>query len=640
MLDSDNNPITDSDNYKKLLETASQLVNVSKISEENASSDEEDDNEKVMDISDRFQHISGAVIMMNTLVIGLEASYVGNEVLTPYFRTLEFFFTFMYVLELVLRLNSRGCKGFFITDDDMAWNLFDFVITSTSVLDAVNQLTGHSTGGSGASAGRLFRVLRILRLFRALRFLKELDIVLAVATKATMKLLALVLLVVIVSAIVATNALWDVEDRRVASDFSCLGVSMWTMFKLMTLDGWVQTVERIAAERPGMLLFFVAFIFFASIALMSLVPAIFIELNITERERLRQKEIETRKRSNLALKRRMLQHLFRIVDCDFDGTASIGEMQRLLDDTTMAHALAQHGKAEDLMDMRLGVFTLLEAKLEQDEGETRVTEEEFVQCVNDSWGDVDQAMIRRSITHTRQKLHHLTGWLQGEISGLRQEIRQELVTMSTMDTSKAKNASAAADASSKQVLDPYMKQAASMLKAEAAAVFKAEALAMHEAIERSSRLAQTQQAATEHMFRNLLREAMEDFRGNPGSSSSQIPRTAKLSEAEVKRASGKEKQDATEEEPKAKAQAFVVDNTILHSSAPGLEYRMSKRLNDKCPGMTVSWGSVIEGVDEGDGWISNGALFLPKDIGSVPVLVRRGVPWKEDGGDGMIKMPL
>ena len=25
---------------------------------------------------------------------------------------------------------------------------------------------------------------------------------------------------------------------KVASDFSCLGVSMWTMFKLMTLDGW------------------------------------------------------------------------------------------------------------------------------------------------------------------------------------------------------------------------------------------------------------------------------------------------------------------------------------------------------------------------------------------------------------------
>ena len=64
------------------------------------------------------------------------------------------------------------------------------------------------------------------------------------------------------------------------------------------------------------------------------------------------KDAHARKKANTALKKRMLQHLFRIVDIDHDGTASVTEMQRVLEDAHFAHALAQHGKHEDLMDMR------------------------------------------------------------------------------------------------------------------------------------------------------------------------------------------------------------------------------------------------------------------------------------------------
>ena len=189
--------------------------------------------------------------------------------------------------------------------------------------------------------------------------------VLLVAAKATMKLLALVLVVLVVSAIVTTNILWGAPDPDVAADFHDLGTSMLTMFQLMTLDNWVTTVDRILVVKPHMLFFFLFFVFFASIALMSLVPAIFIELNMMAREKERAKVIRERQRANSVLKRRMLRHLFMLGDRDGDRTASVMEIQWLLQDPEMARFLRLHGNSDDLLDMKLGVFMLLESKLEE-----------------------------------------------------------------------------------------------------------------------------------------------------------------------------------------------------------------------------------------------------------------------------------
>ena len=48
---------------------------------------------------------------------------------------------------------------------------------------------------------------------------------------------------------------------------------------------------------------------------------------------------------------------------------------------------------------------------------------------------------------------------------------------------------------------------------------------------------------------------------------------------------------------------WMVDNTRLKTNAEGLGYRRSKRLDDKDDNRFMSWGTVVKGIDTGDGWL-------------------------------------
>lgn len=71
---------------------------------------------------------------------------------------------------------------------------------------------------------------------------------------------------------------------------------------------------------------------------------------------------------------------------------------------------------------------------------------------------------------------------------------------------------------------------------------------------------------------------------------------------------------------------YLVDNRFLSSTSLGLAYRRSKHFEDVV-GMgvgtgpcTAAWGSTVLGINEGDGWLRVGSMFLPMEANGVPVL--------------------
>jgi len=68
---------------------------------------------------------------------------------------------------------------------------------------------------------------------------------------------------------------------------------------------------------------------------------------------------------------------------------------------------------------------------------------------------------------------------------------------------------------------------------------------------------------------------------------------------------------------------FSVDNTVKENTS-GLGFRKSKDLNDKDLGNIASWGSIVQGIDVGDGWLKVpqdvGDRFLPFTVGGKTVL--------------------
>jgi hypothetical protein len=64
----------------------------------------------------------------------------------------------------------------------------------------------------------------------------------------------------------------------------------------------------------------------------------------------------------------------------------------------------------------------------------------------------------------------------------------------------------------------------------------------------------------------------------------------------------------------------LLDNSLYNSGSYGIIYRLSKDLEDKDAEQLAEWGSCVFGVDEGDGWFRVGSLYLPVQLGGVPVL--------------------
>lgn len=88
-----------------------------------------------------------------------------------------------------------------------------------------------------------------------------------------------------------------------------------------------------------------------------------------------------------------------------------------------------------------------------------------------------------------------------------------------------------------------------------------------------------------------------------------------------------------------KATPYMVDNSILQiEKRPGVAYRYSKREGDKVRSEPAKWGEIVEGVDEGDGWLKVGQFYLPMTYQGSPVITPV-VGDKPKGSEGSGRTP-
>jgi voltage-gated sodium channel len=137
------------------------------------------------------------------------------------------------------------------------WNVFDFVIVAIALIPA-----------SGAfSVLRALRVLRVLRLITVIPSLKRVVGAMISALPGMGSIIVLLLLVFYVSAVMATKLFQTTEPDA----FGDLGRSFYTLFQLMTLDGWSgEIVKPVLENHPFAMLFFMPFILFSAFVVLNL----------------------------------------------------------------------------------------------------------------------------------------------------------------------------------------------------------------------------------------------------------------------------------------------------------------------------------------------------------------------------------
>ncbi|CAE7863192.1 Mctp1 [Symbiodinium microadriaticum] len=208
---------------------------------------------------------------------------------------------------------SESLRQFFfvdLEDTDANWNMCDLALNAVSILDMfLDTFEGRFV--HALAAVRVVRIVRLVRIVSLVpllgpsKFVEDFSRVSHMAVEQMFNFLVVILASLLVLSVCATNMLWDFPDAEVAACYGNLGATMWTLFKIMTMDGWIDRVETVMVVHPNMLYFYAVFVFL-SLSSVSIVPAIFIDILLEDllktRDEVRREE-KRRKRARRAARR-------------------------------------------------------------------------------------------------------------------------------------------------------------------------------------------------------------------------------------------------------------------------------------------------------------------------------------------------
>lgn len=203
----------------------------------------------------RFDQAIIAVIVINAITLGLETwpafvTKFGN-VLSALDRTA----LTIFVVELLLRFFVYRARFF-----HDPWRVFDFVVVAIALVPAAGPF----------SVLRALRVLRVLRLVSLVPSMRGVVSALLAALPGMASIIGLMALVLYVSAVMATKLFGAAAPEF----FGTLGASFFTLFQVMTVEGWPDIARDVMKEAPYAWLFFVAYLLIATFMVLNLFIAV------------------------------------------------------------------------------------------------------------------------------------------------------------------------------------------------------------------------------------------------------------------------------------------------------------------------------------------------------------------------------
>jgi voltage-gated sodium channel len=192
------------------------------------------------------------LIVLNAITLGLETSESVMSRHGTWLRLLDRLIIGIFVIEILARLVVQRLAFF-----KQGWNLFDALVVSIALAPAT----------SGFSVIRALRVLRVLRLVTAVPALQRVVGGFIKALPGMGSIVLLIALIFYVSSVMAVN----LYGKEFPDLFGTLGASLFTLFTIMTLEGWVEGVVNPIMERhPNAWLFFIPFIIFTTFMVLNL----------------------------------------------------------------------------------------------------------------------------------------------------------------------------------------------------------------------------------------------------------------------------------------------------------------------------------------------------------------------------------
>jgi voltage-gated sodium channel len=213
-----------------------------------------------------------ALILINAVILGLETSPALMAEWGPWLIAADQAILAVFVCEIALRLAAHQLAYF-----RDPWNVFDFIVVAIALIPASGPL----------AVLRALRVLRVLRLITLVPSMKRVVGGLLSALPGLGSVSAIISIIFYVSAVIATKLFGGAFPQW----FGTLGDSAFTLFQIMTLEGWAMDIARPIMEVfPHAWIFFMLFILASTFTLLNLFIAVIV--NAIQQEHLGGKKAE------------------------------------------------------------------------------------------------------------------------------------------------------------------------------------------------------------------------------------------------------------------------------------------------------------------------------------------------------------
>ena len=218
------------------------------------------------------------LILINSIILFV-GGYLGKDEVFI-LNLFDNFITFLFILELIVKFKEWGFREFFVSN----WNLFDFFLIILSLPALITFL--FSLEIFDFSYLLVFRILRVFKAFRFFKFIPDVGkLVLGIqrALKASLFVfLGFIIYVFIIG--ILSYYLFNGTDSEY---FSNPMISLYSTFKIFTIEGWFEIPEQLTVYYSKLESFF-TYLYFVFVVLtggifgLSLVNSIFVDTMVSD----------------------------------------------------------------------------------------------------------------------------------------------------------------------------------------------------------------------------------------------------------------------------------------------------------------------------------------------------------------------
>ncbi len=203
-----------------------------------------------------FQKLVIGMILFSGLLLGLETSQSVMAQYGPWLHFLDRLVIGFFVAEIALKVAAHGRRPWDYFRD--AWNVIDTVIVAICLVPA------------GSNAAAIFRLIRVLRVLRLVTALPKLQLVVTALIKSIPSMTSVVALLGLHFYIFSVLGVF-VFGPTDPENFGSLGVTVLSLFQVLTLEGWVDLMKaQMVAHPVGAVLYFISFIVLGTMIILNL----------------------------------------------------------------------------------------------------------------------------------------------------------------------------------------------------------------------------------------------------------------------------------------------------------------------------------------------------------------------------------